>query len=78
MTTYDHEIRKRIRYTAGKALAKQVELLDGEDSKVAHWAASDLLDRAGFKPEDKLNLSGGVGVTIIDDLGADDDTKTVV
>lgn len=56
MASYDAAIRERIRYVSGRALATQISLLDAEP-KTAHLAASDLLDRAGFKAPEKLEVS---------------------
>ena len=68
---YDSAIRESIRYTAGRALATQIQLLDHADGRVARQAASDLLDRAGYKPTEQVDLQAGVGVTIIDDIADD-------
>lgn len=38
-------------------------------------AAKDFLDRAGFKPTDKINIEGNLGVTIIDDISSDEDEE---
>lgn len=54
---YERLVDNNIKYAAAKAFKKQTELLDSEDHKVAHWAAKDLMDRAGFKSKDKLELS---------------------
>ncbi len=36
-------------------------------------AAKDFLDRAGFKPTEKIALNADVGVQIIDDISCDED-----
>ena len=38
-------------------------------------AAKDFLDRAGFKPTDRVDIEGNVGVTIIDDISSDEDEE---
>lgn len=57
-TEYERLVDNNIKYAAAKAFKKQTELLEAKDEKVAHLAAKDLLDRAGFKQKDKLELSG--------------------
>ncbi len=38
-------------------------------------AAKDFLDRAGFKPTEKIALNAEVGVQIIDDISSDEDEE---
>ena len=38
-------------------------------------AAKDFLDRAGFKPTEKIALNADVGVQIIDDISSDEDEE---
>jgi uncharacterized protein YjcR len=64
---YNDAVRENIRFAAGKAYAKQVELLDSPDGRVASAAAADLLDRAGFKPDGNINLNGNLPVVIVGD-----------
>ncbi|MDO4548817.1 MAG: helix-turn-helix domain-containing protein [Clostridia bacterium] len=64
---YEKLLRNRLLYAAPKALRKEVRLLNSQSDMVAHLAAKDILDRAGFTPTENLNLVGNV-VTIIDDI----------
>ncbi len=65
---YNTLVRSKIQYAATKALGKQIELLDSRNDMVAHLAAKDLMDRAGFQPTDTIELKGGAKVVIVDDL----------
>lgn len=65
---YNSLVRNKIQYAATKALTKQLELLDSRNDMVAHLAAKDIMDRAGFNSIEKVELDADVGVTIIDDL----------
>lgn len=67
MEEYTDAIRNRIKYVSAKAFQKEVKLLSAEDEKVQFWAAKDLLDRAGFKPEDNVNIGGAGRIIIVDD-----------
>lgn len=65
---YNTLVRSKIQYAATKAIGKQIELLDSRNDMVAHLAAKDLMDRAGFQPTDTIELKGGAKVVIVDDL----------
>ena len=65
---YNTLVRSKIQYAATKALGKQIELLDSRNDMVAHLAAKDIMDRAGFQPTDTIELKGGTKVVIVDDL----------
>ena len=65
---YNTLVRSKIQYAATKALGKQIELLDSRTDMVAHLAAKDIMDRAGFQPTDTIELKGGTKVVIVDDL----------
>ena len=66
---YNALVRSKIQYAASKALGKQINLLDSRNDMVAHLAAKDLMDRAGFKPVDKIDVGGAIPVVI---SGADE------
>lgn len=61
-------MRNGLQYAAPKAFRKQMALLESKNDMVAHLAAKDIMDRAGFQPTEKVELEGSLGVTIIDDF----------
>lgn len=65
---YNSMMRTCLQYAAPKAFQRQLSLLNSKNAAVAHMAAKDLLDRAGFRAEEKLSLGGSVPVQIVDDL----------
>ena len=68
MQEYESSLREGIREAAAKAFQTQVRLLNSKSSMTQHLAAKDILDRAGFKTDDKITLSGNLPVQIVDDL----------
>ncbi|MCS8562725.1 hypothetical protein EFJ78_02040 [Pediococcus pentosaceus] len=50
--------RETISRSSGKALGTMIGLLNARSELVRFNAAKDLLDRAGFAPTDKVDLSG--------------------
>lgn len=66
---YDDAIKSALRYASAKALKKQIRLIDSKNQQIAHLAAKDILDRGGYKSEDKVELEAKVVPKIIDDLG---------
>ncbi len=73
MSELDQLIVTTIRSVAAKAFKTQTKLLDAKSEMVRYMAAKDILDRAGFKPDEKLKLEGYSTVIIVDDLGEDDE-----
>lgn len=69
MDEYNSALKDSIREVAAKAFKTQVKLLSAQSEMVRYMAAKDILDRAGFKATEKLDINSNVGVTIIDDLG---------
>jgi len=69
----DRLIRISIQSLAAKAFKTQTSLLNAKNEMVRFLAAKDILDRAGFKATDKLNIQGSIPVVIMDDLGDEDD-----
>lgn len=65
---YNLLMRSSLQYAAPKAFRKQMTLLKSKNDMVAHLAAKDIMDRAGFNPTDKIELDGNIGVTIVDDV----------
>lgn len=57
------EIRRVLENEAPETLDRLLQLRDAEDEKVALAASKDLLDRAGFKPTDKMQVESKVIAT---------------
>lgn len=60
MAQYNKLLRSSLQSVAGKAVRTLVSLLDADSEQVRLNAAKDVLDRAGFKPEDRLAINGNV------------------
>jgi hypothetical protein len=58
-----------------QAFRKQLSLLESKNDMVAHLAARDIMDRAGFSPVDKIDLKADVDTElhITIDYGDDDE-----
>lgn len=69
---YNSLVRSRIQYAAARALGKQIELLQSKNDMVAHLAAKDLMDRAGFNPVEKIETEVDMDLNINIDYGGDD------
>lgn len=68
------EEREYLGELAAPALRTMKALLNAKSEMVRYNAASDILDRTGYKPVDKQELSGNVGlVQIIDNIPDDED-----
>lgn len=62
--------RRRIVSLANKALDRQEQILTkSKNDNAAAAVAADVLDRAGFKPEDNVNVTAAEAVVIVDDIG---------
>lgn len=70
---YEYMLRIGIQSLAAKAYKTQEQLLSSKNDMVRHLAAKDILDRAGFKATDKLEIEGALPVFIKEDLGEDDE-----
>lgn len=68
---YNSLMRSSLQYAAPKAFRKQIALLDSKNDMVAHLAAKDIMDRAGFNPTDKLELEADMELNISIDYGDD-------
>lgn len=66
---YNALVRSKIQYAATKALGKQIDLLDSRNDMVAHLAAKDLMDRAGFNPVEKIEQDVDMDLKITMDYG---------
>ena len=69
---FESELRRRLNIKMGtlaaKALQTQSELLNSRSDMVKHLAAKDLLDRAGYAPDENVNIKGPEPVTIINNI----------
>lgn len=74
---YNTLVRSKIQYAASQALGKQIDLLQSRNDMVAHLAAKDLMDRAGFNPVEKIEQEIDMDLNITVDYGDDDDDETM-
>ena len=72
MLELDELVRVGIQSLAAKAFRTMSNLLHSKNDMVKYMAAKDILDRSGFKSEDKLKIEGMIPIVIKDDLEADD------
>ena len=66
---YNSLMRRSLQYAAPKAFRKQMSLLDSKNDMVAHLAAKDIMDRAGFNPTDKVEMDVDMELNINIDYG---------
>lgn len=64
---YTSALKNSMKDVAAKAFLTEVNLLRARSEMVRLMAAKDILDRAGFKPDDNINLNGKGTVIIVDD-----------
>ena len=64
---YTASLKLAMKGVATKAFKTEIKLLSARSEMVRLMAAKDLLDRAGFKPDDNVNVNGVGRVVIIDD-----------
>lgn len=67
MSEYNTTLKSNINAVAAKAFSTQMKLLNARSEMVKYMVSKDILDRAGFKPSDKIDLSLEP-VTILNDL----------
>jgi putative ATPase subunit of terminase (gpP-like) len=58
MQEYDMLMQKSIKSIAAKAFRTQTNLLDSKNDMVKYLVSKDILDRAGYKPDDNINING--------------------
>lgn len=68
-TEYNKLMRNNMQYAAPKAFKKQLKLLESKNDMVAHMAAKDIMDRAGFNPTDKIDMDCDMELNINIDYG---------
>lgn len=64
MSELDELVRISIQSLAAKAFRTQTNLLNAKSEMVRYMVAKDILDRAGFKPIDKLEVGGAIPIVI--------------
>ncbi len=64
MAAYTETLKDSIKSVAALAFKTETALLKARSEMVRLLTAKDILDRAGFKPEDKIGLEGAVPVII--------------
>ena len=69
---YNALVRSKIQYAATEALETQMKLLQSKNDMVAHLAAKDLMDRAGFNPVEKIEQEVDMELSITVDYGDDE------
>ena len=69
MTEHDELIRISIQSLAAKAIKTQTNLLNAKSEMVRYMVTKDILDRAGFKPTDKVEVGGAIPIVINDNIG---------
>lgn len=57
MAEYTSSLQYSMKDVAAKAFHTEIKLLSARSEMVRLMTAKDILDRAGFKPDDKLNLN---------------------
>lgn len=67
ITEYTASLKSSMKDVAAKAFNTEIALLRARSEMVRLLAAKDILDRAGFKPDDNVNLKGTGTVVIVDD-----------
>ena len=68
---YNALMRNSLQYAAPKAFRKQIALLNSKNDMVAHLAAKDIMDRAGFQPTEKIEQQIDMDLNITVDYGDD-------
>ena len=69
---YNALMRSALQYAAPKAFRKQMALLESDSDMVAHLAAKDIMDRAGFNPTDKIEQQVDMELNVNIDYGEDE------
>lgn len=69
---YNTLMRNSLQYAAPKAFRKQMALLNSKNDMVAHLAAKDIMDRAGFQPTEKVEMDVDMDLNITVDYGDGD------
>ena len=70
---YERLMRCGLQYAAPKAFRKQMSLLNSKNDMVAHLAAKDIMDRAGFNPIEKVDQQIDMELNVNIDYGECDE-----
>lgn len=75
---FNQAIRDGIKSSAAKAYQAMEKLLSSKNENIRYAAAKDILDRSGFRPDAKLNITGTIAAAtkldkIIEQLNGDAD-----
>ena len=73
MSELNSLVRISIQSLAAKAFRTHANLLNAKNEMIRYMVAKDILDRAGYKPDDRLKIDGAIPIVIADDLGEEDD-----
>ena len=65
---YEEAVKSALRFSAVKAMRKVENLIESNNAFVSLYAAQDVLNRAGFKPTDKMELTEKAAPVIVDDI----------
>lgn len=68
MHEYDELLNRSIKSVAAKAFNTQANLLNSKNDMVKYLVSKDILDRAGYKPEEKINVDGVAKIVFEEDL----------
>lgn len=63
MQEYNRLLKQSIQSVASKAFHTQTRLLNAKSEMVRYMASKDILDRAGFKSTDKLEVEGNINTS---------------
>lgn len=72
MAELESKVRTSIQSLAAKALHTQTSLLNAKSEMVRYMVSKDILDRAGYAPDENVNVLGTESVTIINDIPRSD------
>lgn len=71
-TRYKEEEKGYIQELSSPAIRTMSKLLNAKSEYVRFSVASNILDRTGYKPTDKVDISGDMEVNISTDYGEDE------
>jgi DNA-binding XRE family transcriptional regulator len=71
MNEYNTALKSNINQVAAKAFSTQMKLLNARSEMVRYMVSKDILDRAGFKATENINLNGTQQVILVDEVPED-------
>ncbi len=72
---YNSLMRNSLQYAAPKAFRKQMSLLNSRNDMVAHLAAKDIMDRAGFGAVEKIDMNADMDMELNINIDYGDDNE---